>query len=153
MEQENEKRCQPINNFYGKINNYTVYEGPVTNTYEGPVNNYAGVAEEEKKVCDIPSPEQIAEKLQKVRAMFWGTSAIATIFCVCRDRYNPNLNFSEFERQMESVNVHCPEGTIRNAIKNSPYMRLPITKWKANGAMERVLVLAREFESLLDQDE
>lgn len=153
MEQENEKRCQPINNFYGQIKNYTVYEGPVTITYEGPVNNCDGSAEEEKAIDGIPSPEQIAKKVEKVKALFWGASAMATIFCVCRDRYNPNLNISEFERQMEGVNVRCPEGTIRNAIKNSPYMRMPIAKWKANGAMGRVLTLAREFGKVLEEEE
>ena len=59
MEQENEKRCQPINNFYGKINNYTVYQSPVTITYEGPVNNYSSGAEEETPTESTDAEERI----------------------------------------------------------------------------------------------
>lgn len=59
MEQENEKRCQPINNFYGKINNYTVYQSPVTITYEGPVNNYDGETEEETPTYCTDAEERI----------------------------------------------------------------------------------------------
>ena len=153
MEQENEKRRQPINNFYGKIKNYTVYEAPVTITYEGPVNNYDGTAEEEKKDNDdTMSLARMANAVEKVQQYFWATSALATIFCVCRDRYGVKVTASEFERQMEEANIHCPEGTIKNAMKNNPFMKLHIDKWALNGAQGRVMFLIKKFKEAVDTE-
>ena len=35
---ENQQNPQPVNNFYGNINHYNVYHGPVS--YNAPINNY-----------------------------------------------------------------------------------------------------------------
>jgi hypothetical protein len=134
-----------VNYFQGATIHNIVING---NMNRSGTEHYSNKAEDESR-DDMPSQEQIAKAVEKVKPLFWGTSAIATIFCVCRDRYNTTLNVSEFERQMITQGIECPEGTIRNAMKNNPYMRLPIDKWTANGAKERVMILAREFEEKL----
>ena len=55
-------------------------------------------------------------------------------------------NASWFERQMEMMKIDCPQGTIANAFRNNPYMKLHVDKWEKNGAKGRVLVLMRELQ-------
>ncbi len=91
--------------------------------------------------------EMVGRALQTCKDYIWGQAALATIFCVCRDVYQMGDNASFFERQMVLLNQDCPPGTISNAMRNNPYMRLHIDKWKAQGAQERVLVLKNEFQN------
>lgn len=149
MEKEQKECGQSTNNFYGHITNYIVYQSEVT--YEGQVNTYnENSREKEESRDETPSQEQFVRAVGKVKALFWGTSSIATIFCVCRDRYGAKVSASEFERQMNKANINCPEGTIRNTMRNNPYMKLPINKWANNGAQERVMVLIDKFVEAIE---
>ena len=76
----------------------------------------------------------------------WAASSYAVLFCVCRDKYGIPDNMSQFERDFQ-----CPEGLLSNTFRNNPYMRLPIDKWKENGAKERVLRLAEAYENAVQK--
>ena len=104
-------------------------------------NNYGDV---EKKKSEPVANEILARGITAVRGNFWGDSAIATIFCVCRDVYGYPDNKSQFERDF-----NCPQGVISNAFRSSPYMNLSIDKWRANGAMDRVLKLKDLFQNAI----
>ena len=104
-------------------------------------NNYG---ESEKPKAEPVANEILARGITAVRGNFWGDSAIATIFCVCRDVYGYPDNKSQFERDF-----NCPQGVISNAFRSSPYMNLPIDKWRANGAMDRVLKLKDLFQNAI----
>lgn len=104
-------------------------------------NNYG---ESEKPKAEPVANEILARGITAVRGNFWGDSAIATIFCVCRDVYGYPDNKSQFERDF-----NCPQGVISNAFRSSPYMNLSIDKWRANGAMDRVLKLKDLFQNAI----
>ena len=118
-----------IHNFVMENNSTMVY------------NNYG---EPEKPKAEPVANEILARGITAVRGNFWGDSAIATIFCVCRDVYGYPDNKSQFERDF-----NCPQGVISNAFRSSPYMNLPIDKWRANGAMDRVLKLKDLFQNAI----
>ena len=84
--------------------------------------------------------------VERVREYFWKDSAMAVIFCVCRDRYCYADNMSQFERDFQ-----CQEGLLSNTFRNNPYMRLHVDKWKENGAKERVLRLVEAYENAVQK--
>ena len=83
--------------------------------------------------------------LKGVREYIWGHAAYAVLFCVCRDEYGWQDNASYFERQLSLLGINIPAGTLNAAISRNPYMRQPVSKWKALGVMERVMVLVERF--------
>lgn len=88
----------------------------------------------------------LVASVECVRAYFWKDSAMAVIFCVCRDRYCYVDNMSQFERDFQ-----CTEGLLSNTFRNNPYMRLHVDKWKENGAKERVLRLVEAYENAVQK--
>lgn len=98
---------------------------------------------------DIDS-SMVSQALAKCGDYIWGNSAYAVPFCVCRDVYGWEDNASLFERKLELEGIELPPGTINTAINRNPYMKLPIFKWKDNGAKERVLKFKEEFERLME---
>ena len=97
---------------------------------------------------DIDS-SMVSQALAKCGDYIWGNSAYAVPFCVCRDVYGWEDNASLFERKLELEGVEFPAGTINATINRNPYMKLPIFKWKDNGAKERVLKFKDEFERII----
>ena len=88
----------------------------------------------------------LIERVKEVRSMFWADSAMAVIFCVCRDCYHYANNMSQFERDF-----HCKEGLLSNTFSDNPYMRKNINDWKKNGAKERVLKLVEAFKKAVER--
>ena len=99
-----------------------------------------------------PSPgmAEVAQAVAKCKPFLWGNSALAVVFAVCRDEYGLGDNMSQFERQLQEQGVECPAGTIANALKNNPYMKKPVERWRTNGAQERAMVLVSEFRKSID---
>lgn len=119
----------------------TIHNFVVENNSTMVYHNY-GEAEKSKSE---PVPKEIlARGIMAVKGNFWGDAAIATIFCVCRDAFGYPNNKSQFERDF-----NWPHGVISNAFRSSPYMNMPIGKWSANGAMDRVLKLKDLFQSVV----
>ena len=101
----------------------------------------------EKVKTEPVSNDILARGITAVRGNFWGDSAIATIFCVCRDVYGYPDNQSQFERDFG-----WPEGVISNAFRHNPYMKLPIDNWRTNGAMARVLRLMDLYQNTIEAE-
>ena len=106
-------------------------------------NYYAGNGRSEGIEVDTPV---LVACVDNVLDYFWKPSAMAVIFCVCRDRYRYADNMSQFERDFQ-----CPEGLLSNTFRNNPYMRLHIDKWKENGAKDRVLRLVEAYENAVQK--
>ena len=89
---------------------------------------------------------ELTSGVDKVRRFFWSESAMAFIFCVCRDCFNYVNNMSQFEREF-----NCREGLVSNTFRNNPYMYMPIDKWAENGAKERVLRLVDAYKTAIKE--
>ena len=82
----------------------------------------------------------------EVREYFWGDSAMAVIFCTCRDCYDYANNMAQFERDFG-----CQEGLLSNTFRNNPYMRLHVDKWAQSGAKDRTLRLMDAYKMAVDE--
>lgn len=93
-----------------------------------------------------PEVSALATCADSVREYFWSDSALAVIFCTCRDCYGYANNMSQFERDF-----HCQEGLLSNTFRNNPYMRLHVDKWAQNGAKQRVLRLVEAYKNAVEK--
>lgn len=107
------------------------------------INNYYGAEQQKAQEVDL---SVMQAGVDKVRQYFWSDSAMAVIFCVCRDCYGYVDNMSQFEREF-----NCKEGLVSSTFRNNPYMRLHIDKWAQNGAKQRVLHLADEYQKAVKE--
>ena len=124
------------------FNNYGTYNEVESGATQ--INNYYG-NNGQGQGLEVALPVLVAW-VESIRAYLWKDSAMAVIFCVCRDRYRYADNMSQFERDFQ-----CQEGLLSNTFRNNPYMRLPIDKWKENGAKERVLRLVEAYEKAVQK--
>lgn len=87
--------------------------------------------------------------------LFWAASAWAVAYCVVRDCLDYEDSMKEFERRAMNIDLpmsfkfECTMGTVQRTISNHPYMRMPIDKWKDNGASIREIVLVEFLKKYL----
>ena len=93
-----------------------------------------------------PEVSMLMACVDDVREYSWGDSAMAVIFCMCRDCYGYANNMSQFERDFQ-----CQEGLLSNTFRNNPYMRLHVDKWAQNGAKDRVLRLMEAYKNAVER--
>ena len=124
------------------FNNYGTYNEVEAGATQ--INNYYG-NHDQGQGFEVALPVLVAS-VERVREYFWKPSAMAVIFCVCRDRYRYVDNMSQFERDF-----NCQEGLLSNTFRNNPYMRLHVDKWKENGAKDRVLRLVEAYEQAVQK--
>ena len=124
----------------------------------GTMNVHAHEDSSKKENKQDIAPDVLSRAISEVQPFFWGISSYAVLFCVCRDCFNYPDNMSQFERELANLSYLvnpkylCSEGTISNTLKANPYMKLPVNKWEANGAKERVLILRDEFVKAVEKN-
>lgn len=156
MEENSNKKSNGsiVNNFYGNINNY--YEN------HGTINNYGSQQMMKNDAQDVakavmPPTDQLIPAVLKVQHLFWGQSSYAVLFCVCRDYFGYPNNMSMFESEFADLfndvcpHYKCSPGTIVSAFFNNSFLKLPVEKWKENGAKQRALLLADTFKAALSE--
>ena len=115
--------------------------------------NTSAPKEKDKKEVN---PEQFAKALLAVQTYMWGYSSNAVIFCALRDNHKYKGTMSDYERQCMTVEETnklswpCPEGTIRSAFFNNPFLKLSVDKWKDQGVQDRVMILLEKFEEQIE---
>ena len=112
----------------------------IENTGSITYNDHRSPAREADAAKGV-SKEAMGRAIRAVQGLFWGQSSYAVVFCVCRDYYGYPDNMSLFEREFD-----CAPGTISGTFRNNDYMKLPVSRWRDNGAKERVLVLAEAYQ-------
>ena len=97
--------------------------------------------------CDGGQPDVAAlvACVERVREFLWSDSALAVVFCVCRDCYGYANNMSQFERDF-----HCHDGLLSNTFRSNPYMRMNISKWEQLGVKRRVLRLMEAYRNAVE---
>jgi hypothetical protein len=149
MEQDHEKHPQSVNNFYGSINNYNVYQSPVT--YEGQVNNYSNKAEEESR-DDMPSQEQFVRAVEATaqRGMWWSSRSWAVAYRVYQMLGYPS-SISQFIRDAVKWRINtgfeCSYDAVQKPIAQGLLMG-DTDKWEINGAKKQAVILG---DALLEE--
>jgi hypothetical protein len=134
-----------IKNNYGP--NIEVNAGGKVTLVQGGSGQWHTVEEDGvTEYTELPDVTTLAKCAENVRQYFWGDSALAVIFCICRDCYGYANNMSQFERDF-----HCQEGLLSNTFRNNPYMRLHVDKWAQNGAKQRVLQLMEAYKNAVEE--
>jgi len=147
-----------VTNFYNYGTMNHIDEGATQiNNYYGSSANEENCETEEEDAPVMPAPELLAKAAMAVQNWFWGNSSYAVLFCVCRDYYGYPNNMSMFENEFaelfndDRLHYKCTPGTIVSAFFNNNYLKLPIEKWKENGAKQRALILVEHFKEALSE--
>ena len=148
MEKDNQKNV--VNNFEAG-SNCQVFNGNIRGCVFAMPGATVNQHVPETKAPDAPQDDEqpdvatLATCVDSVRQYFWGDSALAVIFCTCRDCYGYANNMRQFERDF-----HCQEGLLSNTFRNNPYMRLHVDKWAQQGAKQRVLQLMEAYKNAVE---
>lgn len=149
MEKDNQKNV--VNNFEAG-SNCQVFNGNISGCVFAMPGATVNQHVPEPQTPDAPQDDEqpdvatLATCVDSVRQYFWGDSALAVIFCTCRDCYGYANNMRQFERDF-----HCQEGLLSNTLRNNPYMRLPVSKWEQNGVKDRVLRLVEAYKNAVEE--
>lgn len=148
MEKDNQKNV--VNNFEAG-SNCQVFNGNIRGCVFAMPGATVNQHVPEPQTPDAPQDDEqpdvatLATCADSVRQYFWGDSALAVIFCTCRDCYGYANNMRQFERDF-----HCQEGLLSNTFRNNPYMRLHVDKWAQQGAKQRVLQLMEAYKNAVE---
>lgn len=148
MEKDNQKNV--VNNFEPG-SNCQVFNGNISGCVFAMPGATVNQHVPEPQTPDAPQDDEqpdvatLATCVDSVRQYFWGDSALAVIFCTCRDCYGYANNMRQFERDF-----HCQEGLLSNTFRNNPYMRLHVDKWAQQGAKQRVLQLMEAYKNAVE---
>ena len=148
MEKDNQKNV--VNNFEAG-SNCQVFNGNIRGCVFAMPGATVNQHVPEPQMPDAPQDDEqpdvatLATCVDSVRQYFWGDSALAVIFCTCRDCYGYANNMRQFERDF-----HCQEGLLSNTFRNNPYMRLHVDKWAQQGAKQRVLQLMEAYKNAVE---
>ena len=148
MEKDNQKNV--VNNFEAG-SNCQVFNGNIRGCVFAMPGATVNQHVPEPQTPDAPQDDEqpdvatLATCVDSVRQYFWGDSALAVIFCTCRDCYGYANNMRQFERDF-----HCQEGLLSNTFRNNPYMRLHVDKWAQQGAKQRVMQLMEAYKNAVE---
>lgn len=90
--------------------------------------------------------ETLLKAVNDVRPMFWAKSSIAVIYCVCRDRFGYAGSMTQFEKDFG-----CSGHLLSDTFSDNDYMRYPVDKWRENGAKERAIKLAEQYQKNVER--
>lgn len=96
-------------------------------------------------------PTQLARAIENCQGYFWGNSAYAVVFCICRDAYKMQPNKTAFEKMVEQLpykgrrDYKCPLGTIANAFSDNLIFNENIHEWDQFNPLPRIVKLRDEL--------
>lgn len=134
-----------FNYFQGATINNLVINGNMTKSGSEDYHNTGS-----KETTSSVTAEQVVEAVKRCKGIFSTMASYAVAFCVCRDLFHMGNNVSAFERGLRENGIEITDGTINSAISRSDYMKLPIDKWRENGASERTLKLLDMFREKMN---
>jgi hypothetical protein len=105
----------------------------------------------QRETTSTVTAEHVVEAVKRCKGIFSTMASYAIAFCVCRDLFHMGNNVSAFERGLRENGIEITDGTINSAISRSGYMKLPIDKWRENGASERTLKLLDMFRKKMEE--
>ena len=93
--------------------------------------------------------------IEDCQPWFWGNSAYAVVFCVCRDLLSKKQTKADFEKMIEGLpytrcrTYVCRPGTVSNAFRNNPVFDENIRDWDSFSVLPRIIRLRDELEKSL----
>lgn len=113
-------------------------------------------AEEVVEHCGRDLDEvRLARAIESCMPWFWGNSAYAVVYCVCRDVLDIKLSKAGFEKMIEGLpytrcrTYVCRPGTVANAFRNNPVFAENIRDWDKFNVLPRIRKLRDELVNSL----
>ena len=97
--------------------------------------------------------EMLVQAIENCQQYFWGNSAYAVVFCVCRDDLNMKISQSAFEKKVEELpykkkrDYKCSKGTIANVFSDNPIYKDNVNKWDGFNPASRIIKLRNELRN------
>ncbi len=119
----------------------------ITQTYNGNVYNGKEEVNEAPAEKKTLSQEQLTRAIENCQSYFWGNSAYAVVYCICRDDYKMKLSQTDFETMVEALpyknerDYTCTTGTIANAFCNNLIFSENISNWDDFNPLPRIIKL------------
>ena len=116
-----------------------------------PKSEYPAIPEVERENSVELDPTQLARAIENCQGYFWGNSAYAVVFCICRDAYKMQPNKTAFEKMVEQLpykgrrDYKCPLGTIANAFSDNLIFNENIHEWDQFNPLPRIVKLRDEL--------
>ena len=155
---EEDKKVGNVVNNFAEGSNCQVFNAPITGSIfampGSTVHQHVGEKGESKQGEQL-SDEKLTKAIEETQEFFWGNSAYAVVYCVCRDDFGMAANMTAFERKVEELeyskerSYRCTTGTLTNAFSNNAIYDFPVDKWESKGATKRVLKLRDEVRKRL----
>jgi hypothetical protein len=157
MENLGKEHVAPVNNFFGNINNYNVYNAPVN--YNGGVYNNNGV--EEEKSADLVQEGKTASEEMMIKAAritqqngLWKSqrswSVTYMVYCIWgyKGRVTDFLNDVMGWPKEVTDSVICNRDAVEK-LKNTYNFSKEISEWRSNGIPEQYCLLGEGLDSEL----
>ena len=141
------------NNIYVQGSYIDVHDNE--NVYLSVDKAAVNVSDKAQKTGKEFSSEQLASAIENCQEYFWGKSAYAVVFCICRDDYKMNMGKTAFEEMVEELpykrerDFNCPKGTIANAFSDNQIFSENIREWDQYNPLPRIIKLRDELLSEL----
>lgn len=160
MEKDNQKNV--VNNFEPG-SNCQVFNGNISGCVFAMPGATVNQHVPEPQTPDAPQDDEqpdvatLARAIENCQEYFWGNSAYAVVYCVCRDDFhNKDLTQSGFERMVEKLpyskkrDYQCTSGTIANAFCHNSLFKTHVSRWEMQGASERIIRLLNQLRKELE---
>lgn len=148
----------PVNNFFGNINNYNVYNAPVS--FNGPVNINANGQEEEKNSDLVQDGKKASEEMMIKAARItqqnglwksqrsWSVTYI--VYCIWgyKGRVTDFLNDVMGWPKEVVDSVICNRYAVEK-LKNTYNFTKEISEWRTNGVPEQYCILGEQLDEEL----
>ncbi|MEE3417274.1 MAG: hypothetical protein VZR53_18195 [Prevotella sp.] len=151
------QQVAPVNNFYGNINNFKVYNGPVN--FYGPEYNNNGI--EEEKSTDTVQDGKIASEEMMIKAAkitqrngLWKSqrswSVMFMVYCIWgyKGRVTDFLNDVMDWPEEVTSQIVCNRYAVEK-LKNTYNFSKEISEWRSNGVPEQYCILGEQLDEEL----
>ena len=154
-EKTNKSEIHITNNFNAPIGQHIDHVDTINFRMDGNGQFHFGMVENVNKEKKELNYELLARAIENCQRYFWGNSAYAVVFCICRDEYKMPPNKTAFEEMVEGLpykknrDRKCPTGTIANAFSDNPIYNEHHSEWENFNAAPRVIKLRDELKKEL----
>ena len=161
MDNAEKQQGGPVNNFFGNINNYNVYNAPVS--YNGPVNNNNIVQEEEKNLPQDLDEKQVPTFTQMMKVFettyrdgFWSSNRSWGVGFQIWQIWGYKGTIKDFvtlvqnSKEAKCFDHDCNLDAVYKMISKGHLSR-HLDNWRKDGVLEPYIILGERMDRELQK--
>lgn len=156
MDNAEKQQGGPVNNFFGNINNYNVYNAPVS--YNGPVNNNNNVQDEEKSLSQ-DMDEKLVPTFSQMMTVFettyhdgfwssnrsWGVGFQIWQIWGYKGTIKDFVTLVQNSKEAKYFNHDCNLDAVYKMISKGHLSR-HLDNWRKDGVLEPYIILGERMD-------